>query len=124
MSAGRMMLEQIAAKIQADSGFILETTLAGRGYARSIPKWQIAGFDVHLYFLSVPDPDLSIARVAARVSHGGHHIPELDIRRRFDKGLENFYHLYRDLVDFWYLYDNANQPPRLLGSGEKEQEHG
>lgn len=118
--AGRMMLEQIARRVAAGTSFVLETTLSGRAYARSIPRWQACGYAVHLYFLSVPYPELSIARVAARVRHGGHHIPELDIRRRFDKGLENFYTLYRDLVDFWFFYDNASEPPRLIDSGENE----
>ena len=37
------------------------------------------------------DSTVEIARVASRVREGGHHIPEDVIRRRFDKGLANFY---------------------------------
>jgi predicted ABC-type ATPase len=75
---------------------------------------------VTLYFLKLPNPEGSIRRVATRVEHGGHHIPEDVIRRRFDIGLDNFYNLYRDLVDYWYLYDNSNPEPVPLESGRKE----
>ena len=117
VKAGRLMLAQIAKRVEAGDSFVLETTLSGRAYARAIPAWRAAGYEVVLYFLTIADPEQSIARVAARVQQGGHHIPENVIRRRFDKGLENFYTLYRDLVDHWFLYDNSDQPPHLLASG-------
>jgi predicted ABC-type ATPase len=41
-----------------------------------------------LVFLSLPYADMAVARVAARVAQGGHHVPEPDIRRRFDSGLK------------------------------------
>ena len=96
---------------------MLETTLSGRAYARAIPKWRARGYSVELYFLKLPDPGLSVIRVATRVRHGGHNIPEDVILRRFDTGLKNFYTLYRDLVDYWYLYDNSVIPARLIESG-------
>ena len=121
VKAGRMMLEQIAAKIEEGASFALETTLSGKTYARSIPKWRALGYRVVLYFLSLPSPDLSVLRVASRVRHGGHHIPEEVIRRRFDSGMENFYNIYRNLVDCWYLYDNSILPARLIKSGSNER---
>ena len=119
--AGRILLEQMAEHVATERGFAVETTLSGRAYARAIPRWRAAGFTVRLIFLTLPDADYSIERVAERVRHGGHHIPEADIRRRFDKGLENFYTLYRDLVDEWAIYDNSLQPPRLIESGVASQ---
>ena len=115
--AGRMMLEQIKEHINAGKSFALETTLSGRGYARAIPKWREEGFHVRLIFLRVPDPELSILRVASRVRQGGHHIPEEAIRRRFDLGLKNFYTLYQRMVDDWMIFDNATPPAQLLESG-------
>ena len=119
--AARIMLDEVAAHVEERKSFALETTLSGRAYASSIRKWQAAGYEVTLYFLKLPNPEGSIRRVASRVEHGGHHIPEDVIRRRFDIGLDNFYNLYRDLVDHWYLYDNSNPEPIPIESGSKEE---
>ena len=41
------------------------------------------GYQFHLVFLCLPDPDMAVARVAARVREGGHDVPEETIRRRY-----------------------------------------
>ena len=94
--------------------FAFESTLSGRGYARSIPRWQSAGYHVKIIFLSLPNPEIAIARVAARVAQDGHNVPESAIRRRFNSGLNNFHRIYRDLSDAWALYDNSGPAPVLL----------
>lgn len=71
LRAGRMMLEAIAQQLETGSSFALETTLSGRGYARAIPNWQAAGYDVTLFFLRLPDAETAEARVAARIREGG-----------------------------------------------------
>ena len=67
-----------------------------------------------IIFLSLPTPELAIARVAARVAQGGHDVSETDIRRRFKAGLDNFRRTYQPLVDAWVLYDNSGAQPVLL----------
>lgn len=76
-----------------------------------------AGYQVSLWFLSLPDADFAVARVAQRVSEGGHNVPEDVIRRRFKAGFENFHHLCRPLVNRWALYDNSGAAPILLDEG-------
>ena len=61
------MLAMIHQSVQRGDSFGLETTLAGRGYARLIPEWRRAGYDVRLIFLSLPTPEAAIARVSERV---------------------------------------------------------
>ena len=116
--AGRILLAEISNKVSQDESFAFESTLSGRGYARSIPRWRSAGYDVKIVFLSLPSPELAIARVAARVAQGGHDVPEDAIRRRFKAGLDNFRRIYRPLVDGWVLYDNSGAQPVLLEWGE------
>jgi predicted ABC-type ATPase len=58
-------------------------------------------------FLSLPNAELAVARVAARVRQGGHDVPADVVNRRFAAGLTNFFGLYQDVVDGWHLYDNA-----------------
>jgi predicted ABC-type ATPase len=119
IAAGRIMLQQIASKVQAGKSFAFETTLAGLNYARHIPDWRNRGYNVKLIFLGLPSADLSVSRVRSRVGQGGHDVPEETVRRRFDAGLRNFNEIYRDLVDSWALYDNSGSKPRLLDEGDR-----
>jgi predicted ABC-type ATPase len=70
------------------------------------------GYQSHLIFLALPNAETALARVGARVALGGHNIPELVVRRRFEAGLKNFFQLYQPIVSSWSLYDNSwpNQP--------------
>lgn len=119
VQAGRLMLREIAARVTVGRSFAFETTLAGRYFAGQIPKWREQDYRVKLIFLSLPDPDMAIARVTARIAQGGHSVPEPDIRRRFVRGLRNFEEIYKGLVDSWVLYDNAGQEPLLVEWGDK-----
>ena len=112
--AGRQMLEQIREHVRKGESFAFETTLSGRGYARRIPRWREQGYRVKLFFLRLPSPEMSIARVAQRVLEGGHDVPEAVIRRRFDAGRRNFEQVYKGLVDGWILYDNSGVVPERL----------
>jgi len=54
---------------------------------------------------------MAVKRVAARVTSGGHHIPEDVIRRRYDRGLENFFNHYSGVANSWILYNNNTMTP-------------
>jgi predicted ABC-type ATPase len=79
--AGRLMVQEIAACVRRGESFAFETTLSGLRYARLIPQWRKKGYFVKLIFLKLPNPDMAIARVAARVAQGGHGITKGVIRR-------------------------------------------
>ena len=117
--AGRLMLAEIGRHFAARESFAFETTLSGRGYLRSIKRWQAAGYRVKLLFLSLQMPEEAIARVAERVRQGGHDVPEDTIRRRYHAGIDNFHNLYAPLVDAWVLYDNTFNEPLVLDWSEQ-----
>ena len=94
--AGRLMLQQIDEHVRRGDSFAFETTLSGRGHARRIPRWRTMGYRVKLLFLRLPTPETAIARVAHRVSGGGHDVPNPLIILRFSKGWRNFENVYRD----------------------------
>lgn len=119
VKAGRLMLEEIDKCVKADESFAFETTLSGLAYLHKIEMWQRLGYQVKLWFLSLPSADIAVSRVAIRVSQGGHNIPEQVIRRRFKAGLHNFYYRYNKIVDAWAYYDNYVTPPKLIGWNEK-----
>ena len=117
VAAGRVMLERLRFLARERRDFAFETTLAGRGHARWLRVLRSSGYRAHLIFLSLPDPDLAVARVAERVRQGGHHVPDDVVRRRFAGGLENLFVCYPDVVDSWQVYDNADLTgPRLIAS--------
>lgn len=117
--AGRLVYEEIKTHLRCNESFAFETTLSGKIYAQMISEWQKMGYTVKLIFLSLPDVKIAIERVKGRVLQGGHNVPEEIIRRRFEKGRYNFYHIYKQLVDAWILYDNSGRAPKLLEEGEK-----
>ncbi len=111
--AGRLMLEAIAEHARRGESFAFETTLSGLTYAQMIPAWRTDGYAVKLVFLALPDAEMALARVAARVAQGGHNVPEEVVRRRFAAGRNNL-DRYRQLVNSWQLYDNSSVQPLLL----------
>ncbi|MFG0247402.1 MAG: zeta toxin family protein [Phycisphaeraceae bacterium JB051] len=117
MEASRLMLEHVRRSAVKMENFAIETTLAGRSYLSMILHWQKLGYQVHLIFLQLSSVELAVQRVKYRVAQGGHNIPEPDIRRRYERGIDNFAKQYRSTVDSWQLY-NANQwPPKLVDEG-------
>lgn len=117
IKAGRLMLEEIEARVRYGESFAFETTLSGLGYLRRIPQWRQKGYHVSLFFLALPDEESAISRVAERVRQGGHAIPEAVIRRRFSKGLENFENRYKSVVDAWAKFDTLGETPVFVESG-------
>jgi predicted ABC-type ATPase len=117
--AGRLMLEEIDECVDAGHSFAFETTLSGLAYLKKIAIWQKLGYEVKLWFLSLPNEDIAVSRVARRVMQGGHHIPGDVIRRRFKAGLENFHERYSKAVNSWAFYDSSGMHPELIDWSNK-----
>lgn len=110
--AGRVMLSRLRNLADDGKDFAFETTLATKFYANWLAGLkESSGYRVSLIFLWLRDVELSIARVAARVKLGGHSIPEATIRRRFERGRENFFKLYVPIADAWQIYNAGTEPP-------------
>jgi predicted ABC-type ATPase len=107
MEAGRIMLGRLHALAEQRASFAFETTLAGRSYARWLRSLRVSGYTVHLVYFWLASSDLAVARVADRVSQGGHDIPEASIRQRYRHSLRNFFQLFRPVVNTWKVYDNT-----------------
>ena len=120
LKAGRLMLSEIEGCVKRRESFAFETTLSGMAYLARIRQWRSMGYEVSLYFLTLPSPEMAILRVAARVRQGGHSIPESVIRRRYAAGLTNFETIYKSEVDCWAQYDNVGDRPVLINWGEAE----
>lgn len=113
------MLEEIRGHVRAGRAFAFETTLAGLGFARLIPRWRKSGYRIKLIYLRVSTVELALSRVAGRVLQGGHDVPADVVRRRFMGGWRNFEEVYKPLVDAWELYDNSGQKPVRIAEGRR-----
>ena len=119
MAAGRIMLARLRELARQRRSFAFETTLASRSFAPRIAEWIATGYRFHLVFLGLPDPGMAVARVAARVEEGGHHVPEETIRPRFEAGLRHFDRLYRRMATAWGFWDNSTESGLVpIASGE------
>jgi predicted ABC-type ATPase len=118
LTAGKIMLSHMKELAEQRKDFAFETTLAARFYAKWLSELQSNGYKFHLVFLYLPNVELAIERVRLRIRLGGHSIPEDVIRRRYAKGLRNFFGFYKPLADKWRLYE-VSEEPLLIASGEK-----
>jgi predicted ABC-type ATPase len=119
LAAGRIMLARMRLLAAARENFAFETTLASRSFAPWLADLKRDGYHVHLLFLWLRSAELAISRVAERVRLGGHDIPADVVRRRYAKGLRNFFLLYLPLVDSWQVLDNSDTTgPRPMASGD------
>lgn len=118
LRAGRTVLERIAEFTEARVDFAFETTLSGRAYAPLLGRAKKTGFQLHLFYLWIPSPELALLRIRDRVESGGHNVPERDVRRRFGRTLRNLFTLYRPLVDTLHFFDNSSSTPRLIFKDE------
>lgn len=119
IEAGRVMLKRLDELANGKKTFAFETTLATRFYSKWLPQLKEAGYNVHVIFLWLNSAELAIARVAERVRKGGHNIPTETIRRRYDRGLENFFKLYRPIADSWQFIDASNDFLEEIAMGDK-----
>lgn len=75
--------------IETRTSFLVETVLSSDKYKRF---WEMAGesgFERHLIFIGLADPEVSIQRVKNRVALGGHDVPEDRLKNRFERSIGN-----------------------------------
>ena len=119
IEAGRLMLRRIEELLSRNETFSIETTLATKSYLNLVHRAQSKGYRVNVVFFWLRTPELAIQRVAERVQHGGHNIPEDIIRRRYVAGINNLFRLFIPEVDYWGIFDNSEQPRIIIASGSK-----
>ncbi|MGQ0546741.1 MAG: hypothetical protein ACT4P3_15615, partial [Betaproteobacteria bacterium] len=114
IEAARRTLARLEALAAARRDIAFETTLASRMLLPRIQAMQQSGYLFHLTFFWLPSADMAVERVARRVAAGGHAIPEDVIRRRYERGLDNFFNAYLHAADTWVLMNNVSRPGRPI----------
>ena len=117
IAAGREFAGQISALTKSGQSIVVESTLSGKTFRRILQQAREAGHRVTIVYLFLGSVETCIRRVRERVSKGGHHVPEPDIRRRFLRRVQNFWHDYRPLADQWPLIYNSEMQPQDVAVG-------
>ena len=82
------------------------------------------GWQIDLYYLWIPNAEVSVDRVSDRVALGGHDIPKADIIRRYPRSVYNFVHCYMPLCATTTCIDNSGEEPTIIftkkGNGEAD----
>ena len=108
--AGRLLLEEARSLIAAKTSFAIESTLSGKAQVALICEAKARGYRILLHYIVIGSATQAVARVALRLRLGGHHVPEDDVRRRFDRSRRHFLDDYLPLADEWGLWENQSPP--------------
>ena len=117
-AAGRVLLDQFRSYLARGESFTIESTLSGRTYLNLFEDAIAEGFELEIHYLTLPDPEVAIRRVRARVLMGGHHVEDEDVRRRFYRSRENFVKLYLPLATRWVVWDASLDRPKQLARSD------
>jgi predicted ABC-type ATPase len=108
-AAGKRLLERAIAERLT---FAFETTLGGRTMTALLERAMSTGLEVRIWYVGLASPELHLARVRARVAKGGHDIPAVQVRARYDSSRLNLIRLLPRLTEL-RVYDNsAEADPR------------
>jgi len=114
IAAGRLFLSEVKKLAQARVNFAFETTLSGHAYLRFLKQWKTEGYFIRIIYLRVNSPELSLDRIATRVTQGGHDVPREAVLRRFNRSWNNFLNIYREIADDWRVYENSGNTIQLI----------
>ena len=80
-----------------------------------ITKAKDLGYQVIIHYVTVTSPEMAIERVAHRVKHNGHGIPDDVVIRRYYSSKSNF-ELVKKYADIIYEWDNSNEDGIVTGN--------
>lgn len=83
IEGGRIALQKIRDCLEKGISFTQETTLSGYRTETTAAEAKRQGYVIRLYYVGLDTPEECLARIQNRVRHGGHDIPESDVKRRF-----------------------------------------
>lgn len=104
---GKLAVSQLETALDEGVNFTQETALSGGHPKQLCRRAKEAGYYIRLYYVGLDTLEESLSRIENRVAHGGHNIPEKDVR-------EQFAHRFQDVgkilpyCDEAKFFDNDN----------------
>ncbi len=120
LAAGRQLIEWMRALVRDGESFALESTLSGKSYLRLLQQCKQDGWRITLLYFWLPTPEDAVARVARRVSQGGHSIPTDTVLRRYYASVWNMRNLYLSLADEAEIYDNTDRKRTMIAEKRED----
>ena len=121
ISAGKLFFQRLNEAVAQDKSLLIESTLSGRYLQKMFGTWRKRDYQINIIFIFAESSEILIERIAERVKKGGHFVPDEDVRRRFMRGKENFWNIYKDLADSWSLFYNTNDSFKKIAAGEENK---
>lgn len=88
--------------------FSFETVMSSADKVELLAMAQQLGYRTYLYYIATEDPAINVARVKARVSLGGHDVPQDKIISRYGRSLDLLLEAIKH-TNRSYLFDNSRQ---------------
>jgi predicted ABC-type ATPase len=121
LKAGRFFFKKVGELLKTDDNFIIESTLAGKYLLKLIQKAKDRNFFVQIIYIFLENPDTCIERIKERVLKGGHNVPDKDVIRRYHRSKKNFWNLYKNLADKWFIMYNSEFHFTEIAIGSKNE---
>jgi predicted ABC-type ATPase len=106
MKAGKIAVVEIDNAFDSLVSFNQETTLCGNSIIKNIDRAKSLGYEIELHYVGVESVDIAKKRIAYRVEHGGHGIPDEDVERRYGESFKRLKSVI-DKCNLVVLYDNS-----------------
>lgn len=100
--------ELFHANIRNSESFCYETVFSHESKLEFLKTAQKAGYKIILIYIHLDNPELNLARVAQRVSEGGHPVPENKITERISRTMKHIEEAFL-IADESNIYDNTFQ---------------
>ncbi|MCI0471682.1 MAG: AAA family ATPase, partial [Candidatus Aminicenantes bacterium] len=121
LKAGRFFFKKVGELLKTDDNFIIESTLAGKYLLKLIQAARDKNFFVQIIYIFLENPDTCIERIKERVLKGGHNVPDKDVIRRYHRSKKNFWTLYKNLADKWFIMYNSEFHFTEVAIGSKNE---
>ncbi len=118
IKAGKIVLKKLDGLLKTGKSFAIETTLSGKNHVKTIKTAKSLGYKVFIIYSYLDSPSLCENRIKIRVLNGGHNIPKEDIIRRYYRSKENFWTIYKNLVEEWALFYNGTSEYILIAQSK------
>ncbi|HSQ97759.1 MAG TPA: zeta toxin family protein [Rickettsiales bacterium] len=114
VQAGKIAINKINKLIEQQKSFCIESTLSGNFLVKIIKKAKEFNYKIKLIYVFLESYNECITRVKTRVIKGGHNVEENEIIRRYSRSKNNFWFLYKDIVNEYEVYYNNCEYPVLV----------
>jgi len=108
--------------VNKQQDFTLETSFRDEGLTNLVAQFKSFGYTTSMIYLSLNGVKRSTDRVAQRVSRGGHHVDEKNIKGNYTEGLQ-YLERFGNQFDNLAIYDASDDigEPELLLKAEQQR---